>query len=431
MATNILTLTEQLTLAGEDLFVCVDDPSGAGTVKKVLASTVLAYVQANLGFEDVTFGNTGLKIEDTDASHVLTISPGSNLTADRTLTITTGDAGRTITLSGNPTLADWFDQSVKTSADPAFNTIKLNDSDDSHTVQILVSSNLTANRTLTLATGDGSRTVTLSADLTVEAASLINQDLTTDSSVVQFARLGINASAPSNTGQVQITSATYPVVRATRTTSTTNAVAAALDFTAESSGTVVDNFGGGLTASIAGSGLSSIFIAGFYGVRAGADNKGAFAIYTRNGPSSTTDWLEKCRVTPAGNFLVGHTTPPTTGTACVALETETAPTAVVADTFAMYSADASGAGTAAPHFMTESGNAVIKLYRLSALTTQLTTITHTEPGTPDYAIQNLTAGGFGFVTADEGNSVLKVVANLQTRVAELEARLKSLGILPP
>ena len=65
----------------------------------------------------------------------------------------------------------------------------------------------------------------------------------------------------------------------------------------------------------------------------------------------------------------------------------------------------------------------------AALTTQLTTITHTAPGTPDYAIQNLASGGYGFVTADEGNSVLKVVANLQTRVAELETKLKAYGLL--
>lgn len=66
----------------------------------------------------------------------------------------------------------------------------------------------------------------------------------------------------------------------------------------------------------------------------------------------------------------------------------------------------------------------------AALTAQLTSITHTEPGTPDYAIQNLTqTTPFGFVTADEGNSVLKVISNLQTRVAEVEARLEALGLV--
>ena len=68
----------------------------------------------------LTLPNAGLHLLDTDASHDLIIRPGSDLTIDRTLTLTTGDAARTITLSGNPTLDDWFDQSVKQAASPTF-----------------------------------------------------------------------------------------------------------------------------------------------------------------------------------------------------------------------------------------------------------------------------------------------------------------------
>lgn len=45
-----------------------------------------------------------LGLADTDASHFLNLTPGSNLTADRTLTVTTGDANRTLTISGDTTL---------------------------------------------------------------------------------------------------------------------------------------------------------------------------------------------------------------------------------------------------------------------------------------------------------------------------------------
>ena len=66
----------------------------------------------------------------------------------------------------------------------------------------------------------------------------------------------------------------------------------------------------------------------------------------------------------------------------------------------------------------------------AALTAQLTTITHTAPGTPDYAVQDLTnSSGYGFVTKDEGNSVLSVIANLQARLAQVEARLEDIGIV--
>lgn len=65
-----------------------------------------------------------------------------------------------------------------------------------------------------------------------------------------------------------------------------------------------------------------------------------------------------------------------------------------------------------------------------ALTAQLTTITFVEPSTADYAIQTVTSTSpFGFATADEGNTVLKVIANLQARLAEAEARLEELGLV--
>jgi hypothetical protein len=66
----------------------------------------------------------------------------------------------------------------------------------------------------------------------------------------------------------------------------------------------------------------------------------------------------------------------------------------------------------------------------TAQTAALTDITFTAPGTADYAIQDLVQNtGFGFVTKDEGNTVLSVIKNLQDRVAELEARLEDLGIV--
>ena len=91
------------------------------------------------------------------------------------------------------------------------------------------------------------------------------------------------------------------------------------------------------------------------------------------------------------------------------------------DTAARLGMEIEASGTAA-RLAFYGGTTVV---RGAALTTQLTTITFTAP-TPDYAIQNLTnVAPYGFVTQDEGNTVLSVIANLQTRVAELEARLGS------
>lgn len=53
----------------------------------------------------ITVPNVGLHLLDTDASHDLIVKPGSDLTVDRTLTVTTGDADRTLTLSGDATIS--------------------------------------------------------------------------------------------------------------------------------------------------------------------------------------------------------------------------------------------------------------------------------------------------------------------------------------
>jgi hypothetical protein len=60
--------------------------------------------------------NTGLRVLGATGSNYVQVTPGTTYTANRTLTLTTGDADRTVTLSGNPTLADWFDQGVKTTS---------------------------------------------------------------------------------------------------------------------------------------------------------------------------------------------------------------------------------------------------------------------------------------------------------------------------
>ncbi len=121
------------------------------------------------GVTSITLALSGLHLLDTDASHDLIFVVGSDLTADRNLTITTGDSNRSITLSGDTTLSDWFDQSVKTTADPVFNSATLSnasglhilDTDSSHDLIFTTGSNLTADRTLTINTGDVSRTVTI------------------------------------------------------------------------------------------------------------------------------------------------------------------------------------------------------------------------------------------------------------------------------
>ena len=57
-----------------------------------------------LGGGTLTLPNTGLHVLDTDASHDLIIASGENLSADCTFSIVTGNANRTLTLTGNSSI---------------------------------------------------------------------------------------------------------------------------------------------------------------------------------------------------------------------------------------------------------------------------------------------------------------------------------------
>ena len=81
-------------------------------------------------------------------------------------------------------------------------------------------------------------------------------------------------------------------------------------------------------------------------------------------------------------------------------------------------------------------DAVFAMVQQSAITSELTDLTHTAPSSPDYAVQDLvqsdvpTAGeGFGFVTKDEGNTVLKVIQANKVRIQAIEDALQAVGIL--
>jgi hypothetical protein len=62
-----------------------------------------------------------LTIRDSDASHLLTVQFTSDLSANRALTVVNGDADRTLTLAGNATIS----QDYSTTGNPQFATIEL------------------------------------------------------------------------------------------------------------------------------------------------------------------------------------------------------------------------------------------------------------------------------------------------------------------
>jgi hypothetical protein len=72
-------------------------------------------------FDGGVIGGSFLGVLDTtDGSNALKFRETSDLTADRNLDFVTGDASRVMTITGDTTLDNWFDQNVKTTAFPLF-----------------------------------------------------------------------------------------------------------------------------------------------------------------------------------------------------------------------------------------------------------------------------------------------------------------------
>lgn len=116
---NLLGTTDQVNLSASGTGVLVGSTNITLSLPQSIATT------SSPTFSSLTLGSSGLNIKDTNASHNLNIVCGSDLTANRIFTLTTGDSARTLTLSGNPTLDDWFDQSIKQASSPTFSGLTL------------------------------------------------------------------------------------------------------------------------------------------------------------------------------------------------------------------------------------------------------------------------------------------------------------------
>lgn len=116
---NTSALENERRLAGTVNQITLTD-NGVGSTL-VLSTPQDLDTAATVQFGTLTLNNTGLHLLDTNASHDLIIAPGSDLTADRTLTLTTGDAARTLTLDADVAL----NQSLRTTDSPTFAALEL------------------------------------------------------------------------------------------------------------------------------------------------------------------------------------------------------------------------------------------------------------------------------------------------------------------
>jgi hypothetical protein len=89
------------TITGITDLAVADGGTGSSTAAGARTNLGAAASGANTDITSIALNNTGLTVRDTDASHFLSIVPGSNLSANRTLTVTTGDAARTLDISAS------------------------------------------------------------------------------------------------------------------------------------------------------------------------------------------------------------------------------------------------------------------------------------------------------------------------------------------
>ena len=99
----------EIGLVGDDNFQFKTSPDGSAftTGIQIAASDAAVTIPVTL-----TLANTGLHLLDTDASHDLIVAPGSNITADRTFTLTTGDADRSLDISAADVTVSTFGASL-------------------------------------------------------------------------------------------------------------------------------------------------------------------------------------------------------------------------------------------------------------------------------------------------------------------------------
>jgi hypothetical protein len=95
---------------------------GTAAITITAASSTLLGDSNTFSSTNLFSGNLNLFDQNFATTKALTLEYGaaSSPSASSILAFDTGAANRTITLSGSPTLGDWFDQSVKTTASPTF-----------------------------------------------------------------------------------------------------------------------------------------------------------------------------------------------------------------------------------------------------------------------------------------------------------------------
>jgi len=146
----------------------------------------------------LTLPNSGLHLLDTNGSHDLIISPGSDLTADRTLSIITGDSNRNLTLTGDASISG-TNTGDQTNVSGNAGTVTHNDySGSMSTLSIVLTNGSVVGTTLSGPTwNDDSEVFAIVGDITV-TGTVDGRDIASDGSKLDGIESGADVTDTTN-----------------------------------------------------------------------------------------------------------------------------------------------------------------------------------------------------------------------------------------
>lgn len=174
------TLTRVTVYESSNSGSLVNFSSGTKDVFVTYPAEKAAVQEQSVGFSAVSTSSLtsdNLRLSDAvDQSHHIVITSGfsDNLTADRTFQLVVGNANRVLTVSGDATIANWFDQSVKTTASPQFGGLSLLASGEG--LEVNISSAGGGSVELTAASGLETFSITTFAQVSINAPTSFQPD---------------------------------------------------------------------------------------------------------------------------------------------------------------------------------------------------------------------------------------------------------------
>jgi hypothetical protein len=198
--------TVGIATAVDTLTVVGNHFDGNSTAPMALGvSMVDSIIWGNRGNEafDSATNAAGLKIRDINSTHMLKLTTTSNLTADRALTLVPGDADRTVTVGGDATIS----QDYSTTGNPQFATVNIGNASDTTLSRASAGRAAIEGSNLLMASDAGN----LPATATNDSASAGNLGEYIESVIASGSAVSLTSTTPANMTSISLTAGDWDV----------------------------------------------------------------------------------------------------------------------------------------------------------------------------------------------------------------------------